>query len=160
MFVRRRLFQSWKLCSGLPAMDSQWTRLHLHFASTKSSTFVWLARSQFKINVGRRGTNQLRLVERYLDVLAKHTTEIPPPTALVEGTAPSALVEGVSLRWFILSCEYLISLNQIHAHTCYQLHRGNGDDLSLDRPDPWGTEDRPQSQAPLSYSIAAPSDHN
>ncbi len=23
------------------------------------------------------------------------------------------------------SCEYLISLNQIHAHTCYQLHRGN-----------------------------------
>jgi hypothetical protein len=35
-------------------------------------------------NVGRRGTNQLRLLERYLDVLVKHTTEIPPPTALVE----------------------------------------------------------------------------
>ncbi len=35
-----------------------------------------------------------------------------------------------------------------------------GDDLSLARPDPWGTEDRPQSQAPLSYSIAAPSAHN
>jgi hypothetical protein len=35
-------------------------------------------------NVGRRGTNQLRLWERYLDVLVKHTTEIPPPTALVE----------------------------------------------------------------------------
>ena len=34
------------------------------------------------------------------------------------------------------------------------------DDLSLDRPDPWGTEDRPQSQAPLSYSIAVPSAHN
>jgi hypothetical protein len=34
------------------------------------------------------------------------------------------------------------------------------DDISLDRPDPCGTEDRPQSQAPLSYSIAAPSDHN
>jgi hypothetical protein len=34
--------------------------------------------------VGRRGTYQLRLVERYLDVLVKHTTEIPPPTALVE----------------------------------------------------------------------------
>ncbi len=34
------------------------------------------------------------------------------------------------------------------------------DDLSLDRPDPWGTEDTPQSQAPLSYSIAAPSAHN
>jgi hypothetical protein len=34
--------------------------------------------------VGRRGTNQLRLLERYLDVLVKHTTEIPPPTALVE----------------------------------------------------------------------------
>ena len=33
--------------------------------------------------VGRRGTNQLRLLERYLDVLVKHTTEIPP-TALVE----------------------------------------------------------------------------
>ncbi len=76
--------------------------------------------------VGRRGTNQLRLLERYLDVLVKHTTEIPPPTALVEGTTPSALVEGVSLRWFILSCEYLISWNQIHAHTCYQSHRGNG----------------------------------
>ena len=53
---------------------------------------------QLKINVGRRGTNQLRLLERYLDVLVKHTTEIPPPTALVEGTALSALVEGVSLR--------------------------------------------------------------
>ena len=48
--------------------------------------------------VGRRGTNQLRLLERHLDVLVKHTTEIPPPTALVEGTAPSALVEDVSLR--------------------------------------------------------------
>jgi hypothetical protein len=34
--------------------------------------------------VGKRGTNQLRLMERYLDVLVKHTTEIPPPTALVE----------------------------------------------------------------------------
>ncbi len=54
--------------------------------------------SQGTINVGRRGTNQLRLLERYLDVLVKHTTEIPPLTALVEGTAPSALVEGVSLR--------------------------------------------------------------
>ncbi len=51
-----------------------------------------------KIIVGRRGTNQLRLVEQYLDVLVKHTTEILPPTALIEGTAPSALVEGVSLR--------------------------------------------------------------
>ncbi len=34
------------------------------------------------------------------------------------------------------------------------------DDISLDMPDPCGTEDRPQSQAPLSYNIAAPSDHN
>ncbi len=34
------------------------------------------------------------------------------------------------------------------------------DDLSLDRPDPWGTADRPQSQAPLSFSIDAPSNHN
>jgi hypothetical protein len=93
------------------------------------ANLVWVildhARSQLKINAGRRGTNQLRLVERYLDILVKHTTEIPPPTALVEGTAPSALVEGVSLRWVILSCGYLISLNQIHAHTCYQLHVGN-----------------------------------
>jgi hypothetical protein len=40
--------------------------------------------SSYRTSVGRRGTNQLRLVERYLDVLVKHTTEIPPPTALVE----------------------------------------------------------------------------
>ena len=39
----------------------------------------------------RRGTNQLHLLERYLDVLVKHTTEIPPLTALVEGTAPVCL---------------------------------------------------------------------
>ena len=51
-----------------------------------------------------------------LTSLLKHTTEDP---------APAALVECVSLRCFILSCEYLISLNQIHAHTCYQSHRGN-----------------------------------
>jgi hypothetical protein len=62
--------------------DSQLTRLHLHFASTKSSTFVRLASSQFKINVGRRGTNQLRLLERYLEVLIKHTTEDPAPDCL------------------------------------------------------------------------------
>jgi hypothetical protein len=49
------------------------------------------ARTQLKINVGRRGTDQLRLLERYLDVLVKHTTEIPPPTVLVEGTAPVCL---------------------------------------------------------------------
>jgi hypothetical protein len=36
------------------------------------------------VTVGRRGTNQLHLLEQYLDVLVKHTTEIPPPTALVE----------------------------------------------------------------------------
>ena len=47
--------------------------------------------------VGRRGTNQLRPLERYRDVLDKHTTGIPPPTALAEGTALSALVEGVLL---------------------------------------------------------------
>ncbi len=34
------------------------------------------------------------------------------------------------------------------------------DDLSLARPDPWGTEDRLQSQAPLSCSTPAPSAHN
>jgi hypothetical protein len=61
----------------------------LHKNSSLSLTFL---------HVGRRGTNQLHLLERYLDVLVKHTTEIPPPTALVEGTALSALVEGVSLR--------------------------------------------------------------
>ncbi len=61
-----------------------------------------LARSQLKINVGRRGTNQLRLFERYLDVLVKHTTEIPPPTALVEGTAPSARRRIVTMIYFKL----------------------------------------------------------
>ena len=35
--------------------------------------------------VKRRGTNQLRLLEWYLDVLVKHTTKIPPLIALVEG---------------------------------------------------------------------------
>jgi hypothetical protein len=44
-----------------------------------------------KVVVGRRGTNQLHLLEQYLDVLVKHTTEILPPTALVEGTAPVCL---------------------------------------------------------------------
>jgi hypothetical protein len=34
------------------------------------------------------------------------------------------------------------------------------DDLSLARPDPCGTEDRPQSQAPLCCSTASPSAHN
>ncbi len=72
-------------------VDSQLTKLHLHFASTKSWTFVRLVSAQLKINVGRRGTNQLHLLERYLDVLVKHTIEIPPPTALVEGTAPVCL---------------------------------------------------------------------
>ncbi len=62
--------------------DSQLTRLHQHFASTKSSTFVRFASSQLKINVGRRGTNQLCLLERYLDVLVKHTTEDPAPNRL------------------------------------------------------------------------------
>ncbi len=48
-----------------------------------------------------------------------------PSDCLSRSPSPTALVEGVLLRWFILSCEYLISLNQIHAHTCYQLHVGN-----------------------------------
>ncbi len=34
------------------------------------------------------------------------------------------------------------------------------DDLSQARPDPWGTEDRLQSQAPLSCSTPTPSAHN
>ena len=46
------------------------------------------------------------------------------------------------------------------AHQLAQIDNLATDDLSLDRPDPWGTEDRPQSQAPLSFSIAAPSAHN
>jgi hypothetical protein len=50
--------------------------------NTTSSLFG--SKSKVKVIVGRRGTNQLRLVERYLDVLVKHTTEIPPPAALVE----------------------------------------------------------------------------
>jgi hypothetical protein len=33
---------------------------------------------------------------------------------------PAALVEGISLRWFILRCEYCISISEIRAHTCYQ----------------------------------------
>jgi hypothetical protein len=64
------------------SQDSQLTKLHLHFASTKSSMFFRLASSQLIINVGRRGTNQLRLLERYLDVLVKHTTEDPAPGCL------------------------------------------------------------------------------
>jgi hypothetical protein len=63
------------------------------FMPSSASSFIVINN-----HVERRGTNQLRLLERYLDVLVKHTTEIPPPTALVEGTASSALVESVSLR--------------------------------------------------------------
>jgi hypothetical protein len=33
-------------------------------------------------SVGRRGTNQLRFLERYLDVLVKQTTEDPAPSCL------------------------------------------------------------------------------
>ncbi len=76
-----------------------------------------------------------RLGHAHLTLLEE---EVPTSSASWSGTLtsllntllkippPAALVEGVSLRWFILSCEYLISLNQIHAHTCYQSHRGNG----------------------------------
>ena len=46
--------------------------------------------------VERRGTNQLRLLEWYLDVPVKHTTEIPPRIALVDGAL---------LKWFIISCK-------------------------------------------------------
>ncbi len=66
-------------------LDSQLTRLHLHFAPKKSLTFVWLVSSQLKINVGRRGTNWAQSppdLEWYLGVLVKHTTEIPPPGCL------------------------------------------------------------------------------
>ncbi len=74
-----------------------------------------LARSQLKINVGRRGTNWAQSppdLDWYLDVLSWNTPlKIPPP---------AALVEGVLLRWFILSCEYCISISETRAHTCYQ----------------------------------------
>ncbi len=33
----------------------------------------------------------------------------------------AALVEGISLRWFIFCCEYCISISEIRAHTCYQI---------------------------------------
>ncbi len=89
----RKLFGFWITCKGLPAMDSQLTRfldsqltrLHLHFASTKSSTFVRLASSQFKINVGRRGTNWAQSppdLDWYLDVLDNHTTVDSAPGCL------------------------------------------------------------------------------
>ncbi len=34
---------------------------------------------------------------------------------------PAALVEGVLLRWFILSCEYCISISKVRAQTCYHM---------------------------------------
>jgi hypothetical protein len=54
------------------------SRITLHDISTEIKPYVILQ------IVGRRGTNQLCLLEWYLDVLVKHTTEIPPPAALVE----------------------------------------------------------------------------
>ncbi len=69
--------------------------------------------------VGRRGTNKAQSrpdLDWYLDVFQKHTTV---------DSAPACLVEGLSLRWFILGCEYCISISEIHAHTCYQPHVGN-----------------------------------
>jgi hypothetical protein len=60
--------------------------------SIKNGTVVSPSKSPGDpLHVGRRGTNQLCLLERYLDVLVKHTNEISPPTALVEGTAPVCL---------------------------------------------------------------------
>jgi hypothetical protein len=55
----RKLFQFGIICKGLPAMDSQLTRLHLHFASTKSSTFVQLASRQLKCLGLRRVTRPM-----------------------------------------------------------------------------------------------------
>ncbi len=83
-----------------------------------------LARSQLKINVGRRGTNQLRLVTL--------TGLVPWRPCQTHQCKFRALVEGVLLRWFILSCEYLSSTTEIHAHKCYQLRRKNE---SLKLPD-------------------------
>ncbi len=89
--------------------------LHISYRIQTSMFHPGILHLKMVNSVGRRGTNQLRLLERYLDVLVKHTTEILPPTALVEGTAPSALVEDISLRWFNLSCEHYISISKIRA---------------------------------------------
>ncbi len=62
----------------------------------------------------------------------------------------------VPLRIGVSSSKYYYSLIGVPKMDTWR----GCDDISLDRPDPCGTEDRPQSQAPLSYSIAAPSDHN
>ena len=59
-------------------------------------------------------------------------------------------------RYYTWSSKYYYSLIGVPKMDTWQ----GCDDLSLDRSDPWGTEDRPQSQAPLSISIAAPSAHN
>jgi hypothetical protein len=63
-------------------------RLKESYAPRKRNSCKGILRSKWSwVFVGRRGTNQLCLLERYLDVLVKNTTEIPPPTALVEGVS-------------------------------------------------------------------------
>ncbi len=54
------------------------------YSFENQTKFLIFLRNNCDCIVGRRGTNQLRLLELYLDVLVKHTTDIPPPTALVE----------------------------------------------------------------------------
>ncbi len=67
-----------------PITERVWTVFGLEFGIDASKSAI-IVRTLYGLKragaVGRRGTNQLRLLERYLDVLVKHTTEIPPPTA-------------------------------------------------------------------------------
>ncbi len=77
-------------------------------------------------------------------------------------------VEGEDGIFFLSSHEDLAPGGDTHDSECHEPQIGvpkmdtwrGCDDLSLARPDPWGTEDRPQSQAPLSCSTPAPSAHN
>ncbi len=88
--ARRCLVKIFRVCLFW-LVDSQLTKLNLHFASTQSWVFVQLVSRQLKLNVGRRGTNQLRLLERYLDVLVKHTTEDPASDCLSRRNRPVCL---------------------------------------------------------------------
>ena len=67
--------------------------------------------------VGRRGTNQLRLLDQYLDVLVKHTTEDPAPSCLSRRRIAKMI-------YFKLWVVYFHIKNP--CATCYQSHSGNG----------------------------------
>ncbi len=111
------------LSSAIPLTTSSASRVLPSFGKSSLSN-PWSC-YQLKINVGRGGTNQLCLLERYLDVLVKHTTEIPSPTALVEGTAPICLSRRRIVKMSYFKLWVLDFTKPNHAHTCYQLHVGN-----------------------------------